>query len=102
MITLLLTQALGAQETTLSPARQQELIHLLIQDCGSCHGLTLEGGLGPALLPKALVGKPPAWLSQVILDGIPDTAMPPWRSILTETEVDWLVIIMQQGLPNGK
>jgi protein NirF len=26
-----------------SPARQQELIHLVRQDCGSCHGMTLRG-----------------------------------------------------------
>jgi hypothetical protein len=31
--------------------RQKELIHLVRQDCGSCHGMTLQGGLGPALLP---------------------------------------------------
>src|SRR4030042_188664 len=30
-------------------ARQQALRHLLAQDCGSCHGLTLQGGPGPAL-----------------------------------------------------
>ena len=41
-----------------SPARQKELIHLVRQDCGSCHGMTLQGGLGPALLPATLADKP--------------------------------------------
>ena len=27
--------------------RQEELIYRLRQDCGSCHGMTLKGGLGP-------------------------------------------------------
>ena len=31
--------------------RARELIHIVRQDCGSCHGLTLAGGLGPALTP---------------------------------------------------
>jgi len=98
----LTVQPLPAQEDgTIPPARQDELIHLLKQDCGSCHGLTLEGGLGPPLLPANLSAKPTEWLRQVILDGIPGTAMPPWRPILSEAEVDWLVTIMQQGLPHG-
>ena len=28
-----------------SSARQSELRNLVVQDCGSCHGLTLKGGL---------------------------------------------------------
>src|SRR4030065_599626 len=40
-------------------ARQQALRHLLAQDCGSCHGLTLRGGLRPALTREGLGGKPP-------------------------------------------
>ena len=34
--------------------RQAELRYLLKQDCGSCHGMTMKGGLGPALLPQTL------------------------------------------------
>jgi len=40
-----------------APARRAELLHLVRQDCGSCHGLTLKGGLGPSLEPAALVEK---------------------------------------------
>ncbi len=104
-LTLLLTLSptpLHAREKGISPSRQGELIHLLKQDCGSCHGLTLAGGLGPPLLPAELSGKPPAWLRDVILDGIPNTAMPPWRPILNENEVAWLVKRMLQGIPHGQ
>lgn len=73
-----------------SPERQAELRYLLAQDCGSCHGLTLKGGLGPALTPPALAGKPPEFLQLTILHGRPGTAMPPWRGILTEDEGRWL------------
>ena len=70
---------------------------MLKQDCGSCHGMTLKGGLGPALTPKALVGKTPMFLRQAILDGRAGTAMPPWRGLLSEAEVAWLVERMIKG-----
>ena len=60
-----------------SPARQKELVGLVRQDCGSCHGMTLAGGLGPALLPSALQGKPQENLAATILHGRPGTPMPP-------------------------
>lgn len=84
------------------PARQQELLHLLLQDCGSCHGLRLTGGLGPALTPAALAGKPAALLRQAILDGRAGTPMPPWRPFMTEDEAAWLVQQLQTGVSDGK
>ena len=38
----------NAYAETISAQRSEELRNLLIQDCGSCHGITLKGGLGPA------------------------------------------------------
>jgi cytochrome c55X len=78
-------------------ARQRELLHLLQQDCGSCHGLTLRGGLGPALLPDSLAGKPAPFLVQTILNGRPGTAMPPWRPLISEADADWLVQTLLDG-----
>jgi cytochrome c55X len=75
----------------LSEQRQQELVYLLRQDCGSCHGMTLKGGLGPSLLPAALAAKPAEYLHQVIAKGVPGTAMPPWDNILQAEEIDFLV-----------
>jgi len=73
-----------------TPARQQELTHLLYQDCGSCHGLSLKGGLGPPLLPETLTGKPVEFLAATILHGRPGTPMPPWGSFLTPEEAAWI------------
>ncbi len=84
----------------LSSDRQKTLLYLLRQDCGSCHGMTLKGGLGPALLPETLANKPTEFLVQTILDGRPNTAMPPWRGLLTQAEAVWLVAELVKGIPH--
>jgi cytochrome c55X len=78
-------------------ARSRELLTLLKQDCGSCHGMRLTGGLGPALTPEALRTKPAASLVATIVSGRPGTAMPPWRRFVSEAEAEWLVARMVLG-----
>jgi len=82
-----------------APARKAELIDLVRQDCGSCHGLTLKGGLGPSLEPAALADKDAEALGFVILHGRRGTPMPPWREHLSEAEARWIVEQLQKGLP---
>lgn len=91
--------ALADESPAPSPERGRELVRLVRQDCGSCHGLTLRGGLGPALLPEALRDKPPAGLKYTILLGRPGTAMPPWQTFLSEAETDWIVTQLLRGFP---
>jgi len=79
-------------------ARQAELRNLVVHDCGSCHGLTLQGGLGPALTPEALRGKHAEFLAVTILYGRPGTPMPPWRPFLTDQETAWLVNQLKAGV----
>ena len=71
----------------LDPNALKRLVH---QDCGSCHGLTLKGGLGPDLRAQSLQHYDVDVLTGVILDGIPDTAMPPWRPLVSEEEAAWI------------
>ena len=71
--------------------RQRQLLHLLKQDCGSCHGLTRKGGLGPPLTPQALVERDDDALVETILNGRPGTAMPPWGVEISRPEAEWLV-----------
>lgn len=82
-----------------SPSRQAELLNLVRQDCGSCHGLRLEGGLGLPLTPQALKEKSPEALKQTILYGRGGTPMPPWGPFLTEAEAGWIVETLLKGLP---
>jgi cytochrome c55X len=79
------------------PARARELIALLQQDCGSCHGMRLTGGLGPALTPEALRDKTPDALVATIVSGRTGTAMPPWRRFISEPEARWLVARLLNG-----
>ena len=87
---LLAACSLSANDSP-GPERQHVLLELLHQDCGSCHGLTLNGGLGPSLSSKALAGKPEDFLVTTIIDGRPGTAMPPWKPFMTKQEAKWLV-----------
>lgn len=87
---------------SIGTARSMELVTLVRQDCGSCHGLTLQGGLGPALLPQVLKDKPADYLKFVILQGRPGTAMPPWQQFLTDAEAQWIVSNLQKGFPSGR
>ena len=94
----LLTMSLMVHATELDNNRIQELSNLVKHDCGACHGLTMKGGLGPALTSSALASKDKQALVQTILTGRPGTAMPPWKFMLTENEAGWIVEQLHQGL----
>ncbi len=96
MLSLALPGAARAGEP--DAARQAELRNLLVQDCGSCHGLQMRGGLGPALLPENLDGRPDAMLVATIVHGRHGTAMPAWRALLSEDEARWMVRSLREGL----
>jgi cytochrome c55X len=84
------------------PARQQELIHMVRHDCGSCHGLTLAGGLGPALVRGALQNKPVEYIQAMILRGRPGTAMPGWQGLLSEQDANWVASQLREGFPDER
>ena len=98
---LLLTCVMAAPAFADTPSgvRQTELRDLLHQDCGSCHGMRLTGGLGPALTAQALAGKPRELLFATISEGRADTPMPPWKALLNEDDIAWLVdYLMNPGV----
>lgn len=94
----LLLIALSASAAEVTAQRRDELRNLLLQDCGSCHGMTMKGGLGPALTPQALQGKDREMLVVTILQGRPGTPMPPWQGMLSRAEVEWMVDSLYQGV----
>lgn len=101
LLGLLMTwSVVAATEPTV--ARQEELVHLVRQDCGSCHGMQLTGGLGVPLTPEALKDRPFEGLVATVVYGRPGTAMPPWQSIISEKEAEWIVRQLMQGFPEDR
>ena len=93
ILLLLLSGPADADET----GHSKKLVNLVHQDCGSCHGLTLKGGLGPDIRPQSLSHYDIDTLSTVVLDGIPDTAMPPWRPLMSEADAKKIAEYLLQG-----
>ncbi|MBX6963625.1 cytochrome c [Alcaligenes faecalis] len=90
LLSLLWPQQTTADEVALSLERQASLRTLLHQECGSCHGLLLKGGLGPALTADTLRGQSAEQISLTIMHGRPGTAMPAWNRFLQPAESLWL------------
>jgi len=83
---------------TIEPGRAQELERLVRHDCGSCHGMTLKGGLGPNIRAQRLAGASVEALTEIILNGVANTPMPPWRSLLSEKEARWVAeYLLREG-----
>lgn len=76
---------------------RERLKHLVVQECGSCHGLVLKGGLGRPLTQDALAHFPQDTVRDIILDGLPGTPMPPWRPLLTEDEAAAIAVMLKNG-----
>jgi cytochrome c55X len=91
---VLVAPMVAAGEVAPDPAR---LANLVKQDCGSCHGLTLRGGLGKPLSPEHLAAWNEEQIVRIILDGVPGTPMPPWRPLLSESEARWIAAALKQG-----
>lgn len=100
LIALLAASAADAQ--AIPPARQAELVHMVRQDCGSCHGMRLTGGLGPALTREALADKPVPAMAATIYHGRLDTPMPGWRAMLSEAEALWIAEQLAAGFPEER
>ena len=90
LVLVSMAQAWPAIAETTSPSRANELERLVRQDCGSCHGMTFKGGLGPDIRATALDGADPEAIAQIILNGVPGTPMPPWRPLMSEDDARWI------------
>ncbi len=94
LIAFIVVLAIPALANPIDPVALERFV---IQDCGSCHGLTLKGGLGPDIRPQTIEHYDRDVLQTVILDGVPGTPMPPWRPLLTEAEAAWIADYLLKG-----
>jgi len=79
--------------------RERELIALVRQDCGSCHGMTLKGGLGKPLQPADLAESDVESIASIILEGVPGRPMPPWKGLLNKADAEWIARKLKEGFP---
>lgn len=86
----------------ISETRKQEILQILKHDCGSCHGMTLKGGLGPSLLPKDLKRMSEKQIVLTITLGRPGTPMPPWEPFFNNEETHWLAQQLLNGVTFSK
>ncbi len=96
-MTFLLTLSWAMAANPLSAQRKSELTNLVRQDCGSCHGMTMQGGLGKPLLPGNLSEASVQEIAQIILSGVPGTPMPPWRGLLAKSDALWIATQLKNG-----
>ncbi|MDX1459195.1 MAG: cytochrome c [Marinobacter sp.] len=78
-------------------SEEARLANLVVQDCGSCHGLTLRGGLGPPLRPENLAHLPVEAIAAIVSEGVPGSAMPPWKPLLSPQEIHWISEQLKSG-----
>ena len=78
----ILREAFGAAD--LSVGREQYL-----QKCMACHGMDMQGSIGPNLVDAYWIhgGGTRMGLVEMIREGSPAMGMPPWESILKREEV---------------
>ncbi|HSG95134.1 MAG TPA: cytochrome c [Afifellaceae bacterium] len=81
----------------LPAAEVARLSNVVRQDCGSCHGLTLKGGLGRPLTAEHLASMDRETVRDIILFGIDETPMPGWLGLLSEPEADWIAGALKTG-----
>ncbi len=81
----------------MKPQRAEELERLIRHDCGSCHGMTLKGGLGPDIRAQTLEGRSADSIAEIILEGVPGTPMPPWRPLLSQQDAIWIANYLLRG-----
>lgn len=81
--------------------RQRELVRMVRQDCGSCHGMRLTGGLGPPLDAPRMASLPLESLVATIHHGRPGTPMPGWSRLLSADDSLWIAQQLQRGFPGS-
>ena len=101
LVPLLLGPGLALAQAPAAPdaARERALVRMVRQDCGSCHGMQLTGGLGPPLTPSALQDIPLDSVTATIFHGRPGTPMPPWKAMVNQDEARWIAQQLLAGFP---
>ncbi|CAN7209077.1 c-type cytochrome [Pseudoduganella sp. LjRoot289] len=89
--------------SALAPLTSHAAVHpgdkLYQANCASCHGVRMEGAVGPSLVDQTwLHGAPTkANLIKIIGKGVADKGMPPWSPTLSSTQIALLADYVAAG-----
>lgn len=84
-------QAFAANESILNDGKQ-----LFERHCSSCHGAQAEGLVGPNLTDRYwLHGNTLSDISRVIIEGVPENGMIPWKNLLSTEEIVALTVYVK-------
>jgi nitrite reductase (NO-forming)/hydroxylamine reductase len=78
-INKLLLSAITATTLMSTAACAFDAEKVFVRDCQGCHGPKHQGGVGADIRPAALKKKNSQDLANIILNGVPGTAMPAWK-----------------------
>ncbi len=94
-ITSLIAVSSVAATMALAGTSTMKFAEVYEKECQGCHGPIHQGGVGSDLRPDALKEKNREMLSEKIMNGVPNTAMPSWSSSFSKDDasgmVDWLM-----------
>ncbi len=103
LVGLLLTACGGSESapTTTPTTPSVDAKKLYTTSCVACHGANRQGlpNLGPALTPQSLAELSDTEVKDTILNGRPNTAMPPWKDTLSSEEIDALTQLIKHTSP---
>lgn len=87
--------------TTPAPTPTIDTASLFASKCAACHGANRQGvtGLGGVLTPQSLEDRSVAELANIITNGKTGTAMPPFKQILSQAEIDALAQFIKNTPP---
>lgn len=93
-------------ETLEKQAKEKAGLELYSQNCVSCHGQNGEGGVGPPLNERGLLGSAPdEVLFSLIRTGVPGTLMPAWSQAFggpfTDEQITQMVAFIRSWEPNA-
>lgn len=65
------------------------------RECQGCHGPKHQGGVGSDIRPAVVKPKNSQMLAEKILNGVPGTAMPPFKQTMSKNEAAKMVDYLQ-------
>jgi aldose sugar dehydrogenase len=82
---------------TTPPAAARDVTKFYAENCANCHGKNLEGAQAPSMLDDEWKhGGDDASIAHTISEGFITNGMPPWKAVLTGSEIRAMVVFIRE------